>query len=75
MENKEFVNAMAQDKAENHKRLEVCGGGNAFITLNRPKALNALTKDMLTRLAELSQELDQRPAVKVIILTGAGRAF
>ncbi|CAM6076255.1 unnamed protein product [Sphagnum tenellum] len=38
---------------------------------HRPKALNALTKDMLTRLAELSQELDQRPAVKVIILTGA----
>ncbi len=44
-------------------------------TLNRPKALNALTKDMLTRLAELSQELDQRPAFNVIILTGAGRAF
>jgi enoyl-CoA hydratase len=75
MENKEFVNAMAEDKAENQIRLEVCGGGIAFITLNRPKALNALTKDMLTRLAELSQELDQRPAFKVIILTGAGRAF
>jgi enoyl-CoA hydratase/carnithine racemase len=30
---------------------------------------------MLTRLAELFHELDQRPAVKVIILTGAGRAF
>jgi enoyl-CoA hydratase/carnithine racemase len=75
MENKEFVNAMAEDKAENQIRLEVCGGGIAFITLNTPKALNALTKDMLTRLAELSQELDQRPAVKVIILTGAGRAF
>ncbi|CAM5998903.1 unnamed protein product [Sphagnum balticum] len=41
---------MAEDKAENQIRLEVCSGGIAFITLNRPKALNALTKDMLTRL-------------------------
>ncbi|CAM6021665.1 unnamed protein product [Sphagnum balticum] len=46
MENKEFVDAMAEDKAENQIGLEVCGGGIAFITLNRPKALNDLTKDM-----------------------------
>jgi enoyl-CoA hydratase/carnithine racemase len=31
-------------------------------------------RDMLTRLAELFQELDQRLAVKVIIPIGAGRA-
>jgi enoyl-CoA hydratase len=71
---KEFVDAMAEE-AENQIQLEVFSSGIAIITLNRPKALNALTRDMLTRLAELFQELDQRPAVKVIILTGAGRAF
>ncbi|CAK9274142.1 unnamed protein product [Sphagnum jensenii] len=37
MENKEFVNAMAEDNAENQIRLEVCGGGIAFITLTDPK--------------------------------------
>jgi enoyl-CoA hydratase len=70
----QFVDAMAEE-AENQIQLEVGSSGIAIITFNRPKALNALTRDMLTRLAELFQELDQRPAVKVIILTGAGRAF
>jgi hypothetical protein len=37
MENKEFVNAMAEDNAENQIRLEVCSGGIAFITLTDPK--------------------------------------
>jgi hypothetical protein len=37
MENKEFVNAMAEDNAENQIRLEVCCGGIAFITLTDPK--------------------------------------
>ncbi len=73
-EGEEFVNAMVEENAENQIQLGVCSGGIAIITLNRLKALNALMRDMLTRLAELFQELDQRPAVKVIILTGAGRA-
>jgi enoyl-CoA hydratase/carnithine racemase len=39
--------------SENQILLEVCSSGIAIITLNRPKALNALTRDMLIRLAEL----------------------
>jgi enoyl-CoA hydratase/carnithine racemase len=32
-------------------------------------------RDMLTRLAKLFQELDQRSIVKVIILIGIGESF
>jgi enoyl-CoA hydratase/carnithine racemase len=65
---------MVEENVENQIQLGVRSGGIAIITLNRLKALNVLMRDMLTRLAELFQELDQRPAIKVIILTGAGRA-
>ncbi len=40
-------------QSENQILLEVCSSGIAVITLNRPKALNAFTTDMLIRLAEL----------------------
>ncbi|MCO5548902.1 hypothetical protein L7F22_002364 [Adiantum nelumboides] len=49
--------------------------GVAIITINRPQALNALTKGMLTDLANFIKALDTDSNVKVIILTGAGRAF
>lgn len=49
--------------------------GVATITLNRPEALNALTRDMLVTLAITFRRLSEDVNVKVIILTGAGRAF
>ncbi|CAM6028629.1 unnamed protein product [Sphagnum balticum] len=65
---------MVEENAENQIQLGVRSGGIAIITLNTLKAFNVLMRDMLTRMAELFQELDQRVAVKVIIFTGAGRA-
>jgi enoyl-CoA hydratase/carnithine racemase len=65
---------MVEENAKNQIQLGVRNGGIVIIIIKRLKALNVLMRDMLTRLAELFQELDQRPAVKVIILTGAGRA-
>jgi enoyl-CoA hydratase len=48
----------------------------AVITLNRPHADNAITTEMGTRLTEIVEEIAVRPAVRVVILTGAGpRAF
>lgn len=47
----------------------------AIITLNRPHALNALSRGMLIALSSTFARLDQDADVKVIILTGAGRAF
>ncbi|XP_074281540.1 putative enoyl-CoA hydratase 1, peroxisomal [Silene latifolia] len=49
--------------------------GITHITINRPKSLNSLTKPMLTRLAQVFKSLDKDPSVKVIILSGSGRAF
>lgn len=48
----------------------------AFITLNRPTAMNALDLEMSARLTEVWRELDADAEVWVAILTGAGeRAF
>ena len=48
----------------------------AVVTFNRPEAMNALSKTLRAALAQAFAELDADPAVKVIVLTGAGeRAF
>jgi enoyl-CoA hydratase/carnithine racemase len=45
------------------------------ITLNRPDKLNALSLDLTTELDDALHEADRNPDVRVVILTGAGRAF
>src|SRR5256885_6401691 len=48
----------------------------AVVTLNRPEAMNALSKALRAALRQALSELDADPAIKVIVLTGAGeRAF
>ena len=49
--------------------------GVAILTLNRPASLNALTRDLRARIARAFRELDEDDDTRVIILTGAGRAF
>jgi enoyl-CoA hydratase len=50
--------------------------GVALVTLNRPRALNALSFDLLLRLAEAVEALDADPSCGAIVITGAGtRAF
>src|SRR5437762_11808824 len=51
-------------------------GGVATLTMNRPAVRNALNAEMLCRLADAWQDVNDDPAVRVAILTGAGdRAF
>ncbi len=45
------------------------------ITLNRPDAMNALSHQLERELHQALDEADADPAVRVIVLTGAGRAF
>lgn len=47
----------------------------ATITLNRPDRLNAITGPMLAGLSQMLLESDADPAVRAIVLTGAGRGF
>jgi len=47
----------------------------ATITLNRPEVLNALTLEIYAQLRDLFEDLRYDDGVKVVIITGAGRAF
>jgi enoyl-CoA hydratase/carnithine racemase len=47
----------------------------ATITLNRPERMNTISGPMLNLLAELLLRADKDPEVRVVILTGTGRAF
>lgn len=49
--------------------------GVAVVTLNRPQAMNALSRALRAALVEAFARLAADPAVEVIILTGSGRAF
>ena len=63
-----------EDSQEIKFRLEDNGVGLIF--LNRPRALNALTLDMIRRMAATLQMWEEDAAVKMIILQGEGdRAF
>jgi 2-(1,2-epoxy-1,2-dihydrophenyl)acetyl-CoA isomerase len=55
--------------------LETIADGVATLTLNRPESLNAFSRDMLESLHEAFARLGNDPAVGVIVVTGAGRAF
>lgn len=49
--------------------------GIATITLNRPERMNTISRPMLSQLSRALLEADRDPAVRVVILTGTGRAF
>ena len=49
--------------------------GGVLITLNRPGALNAITRPMLKELHHALDQSEADPEVRAIVLTGAGRAF
>lgn len=50
-------------------------GGIATIILNRPERLNAVIPQMLKELIEAARYVGGDDAIKVVTLTGAGRAF
>ena len=50
-------------------------GAIATLRLDRPAALNALTFEVYRELIETFRALRDRPAVRVAVLTGTGKAF
>jgi enoyl-CoA hydratase len=50
-------------------------GARATIRLNRPKHLNRLQPDDLDALLKLFARIEADPAIRVLVLTGTGRAF
>jgi len=47
----------------------------ATITLNRPERMNTISGPMLNQLSQALLDADKDPDVRVVILTGTGRAF
>ena len=49
--------------------------GVATLTLNRPEKHNAMSAAMIDELAKAAADLGRDPAVRVVVLTGAGKSF
>ncbi len=58
-------------------KYEITGKDNhvGIITLNRPKALNAMNTETVNELRELLKEIDNDKNIRCLIITGEGRAF
>jgi enoyl-CoA hydratase/3-hydroxyacyl-CoA dehydrogenase len=50
-------------------------GAIAYITINRPEAMNALNETVVAQLSRRFEEAANNPAVKAIVFQGAGKAF
>lgn len=49
--------------------------GVATVTLNRPDKHNALSAELIAELTDTARRLGRDPAVRVVVLTGAGKSF
>jgi enoyl-CoA hydratase len=58
--------------AESDEVLTRVDGGVGFLTLNRPKAINSLTHNMVTIIADALNRWADDDAVRTVILSGAG---
>jgi enoyl-CoA hydratase len=57
-------------------RFEADADGIALITVNRPEKLNALNRDTMEELADAFARVESDPAIRALIVTGAGeKAF
>jgi 2-(1,2-epoxy-1,2-dihydrophenyl)acetyl-CoA isomerase len=50
-------------------------GAVAIATLNRPQALNSFTRQMHRDLGEALGRVESNPAIRALVITGAGRGF
>ena len=54
---------------------EVEADGIRVVTLNRPERLNAMNRTLIDEVAQAFDHAHADPATRVIVFTGAGRAF
>jgi enoyl-CoA hydratase/carnithine racemase len=54
---------------------EIGDDGIRTITLNRPKSLNAMNRELIEEVAQAFQDANADDHTQVVIFTGAGRAF
>jgi enoyl-CoA hydratase/carnithine racemase len=63
------------DKAYETLILEQLSAGVVAVTLNRPERSNAMTNTMFGELEDMARALNEEDECRVVILTGAGKAF
>ena len=49
--------------------------GGVLITLNRPEAMNAISRTLIKELHQALDEVEADPDIRAVVVTGAGRAF
>jgi enoyl-CoA hydratase/carnithine racemase len=49
--------------------------GGVLITLNRPEAMNAISRTLIKELHQALDEVEADPEIRAVVITGAGRAF
>ena len=49
--------------------------GGVLITLNRPEAMNAISRNMIGELHHALDQVEEDREIRAVVLTGAGRAF
>jgi len=69
--------AMCAPAGPEHILVERRGAGDcvALITLNRPKALNALFDPLIEELSQALDDIEQDPKVAAVVITGSLKAF
>ena len=74
MQNTRMVTSMSAVQTGSAIELRV-DQGIAWLTMNRPERLNAIDHDMRDDLLAAIEEIRTDPAIRVAVVTGAGRAF
>lgn len=74
-DNKASESTVQPDSAEYETVLVSQDGRVATVTLNRPRALNALNAALVRDLVDAVETLDTDPSVGVIVITGSEKAF
>jgi 2-(1,2-epoxy-1,2-dihydrophenyl)acetyl-CoA isomerase len=76
--------SLAAEASANRRRNDAMGyetltfevrDGVGYLTLNRPKAANALNLEMAQELVEVGKRCDENAKIRAVLLTGAGRMF
>ncbi|XP_064079730.1 enoyl-CoA hydratase, mitochondrial-like [Macrobrachium nipponense] len=74
-----LVNARLMSKESTYEHILVDkkgdGGCVGLVTLNRPKALNALCDPLMIELNDALKTLDADPSVAAVVITGSEKAF
>ncbi|HET8996081.1 MAG TPA: enoyl-CoA hydratase-related protein, partial [Acetobacteraceae bacterium] len=66
---------MSQEAVKGLVLLDIDARGVATVTLNRPEVGNAYNEDLLGALIEGVQQLAPDPAVRCLVIRGAGKHF